>query len=126
MHISMTRDDLIERLKDRLAAAKADDARIARLHQADEAKALEKFRAACREAMKWDYAKVKKKNFDVDFAYSARPACPRLQHPAIAVQIRMVELDSRKGPFSIGKGTELYDAVMWQPANERAAKTVCD
>ncbi len=123
MNISMTREVLLARLNDRLTVAKREDERIKKEHAADEKKSLTIFRNKLREAMKWDYATLKVKNFELRLAYEDRPKCPRSEAAKIASYIRSVEFDTRKRPFRID--ADLFSAINYLPAAERPKPDMC-
>ena len=123
MTISMTREALLARLNDRLAVAIREDERIKKEHAIDEKKSLAIFRNKLREAMKWDYAKLKAMGFSVGLNYDDRPKCPRSESDKIAAVIRSVEYDTRKRPFRID--AELYAAINYLPLAERPKLDMC-
>ena len=72
------REELIEALEGRRAWAEEIDARNLAEHQKAEKEYLAKFKAACREAAKWDYATAKRHHFEVmDDNSWDRPRCPQ-------------------------------------------------
>jgi hypothetical protein len=97
MTISMTRDDLLEKLAEVLKEAQAEDAKVTAKHEAQEINALKLFRAKVRKALDWDYATVKGKNFGVSLEHDFRPdRCPQRQAAPIERMIRDIKLDQRK------------------------------
>ncbi len=126
MLLSMTKDAILKRLAEKLALAKADDAKVTLQHQKAEDVALVKFRERLKAAMKWDYATAKKRE-EVSFGYRERPSCPTLNAHGIARQIEILKLDMRKvESITIHEKTDLYNAVFWLPDSQQPKKTPCD
>lgn len=67
---------LLDALESRRSWAIQLDARNDKEHKAKEKACLKEFKARLREALKWDYATLKKKGFEVDVNYRDRPGCP--------------------------------------------------
>jgi hypothetical protein len=126
MNITMTRQALTDRLRDRLEAAKVEDARRLKEHAVQEKSALLAFRQSLREAMKWDYATLKKQhNFTAGLRHSLIPRCPRSEADEIDRVLRMVELDTRKVGFRISAGSDVDRAINWLPESERPKAEMC-
>lgn len=123
MKISMTREALLARLNDRLAVAKREDERIKKQHAGDEKKSLAAFRDKLREAMKWDYVKLKAARFELRLEYEDRPRCPQSEAAKIAGCIKSVEYDTRKRPFRID--ADLFSAINYLPLDERPKPDMC-
>ena len=127
MPISISKESLLAKLRQQLKIAESDDAARTKKHRQDEQAALVNFRAKLREALKWEYAKAKKEDFSIGFnRYRNAPDCPKLSAPRFKELIKRVELDERKQPYSIHESTDLYEALMWQPASVRDKETPCD
>lgn len=128
MTISMTREDLLAKLKQVLKEAQAEDRRVAARHQQEERKALETFRTAVRKALKWDYPTAKKERFEVGLYHSDRPdRCPSRQAAPIEQMIQNIMLDSNQNKtYSFGPGSDIYQAVAWMPESKRIKQSVCD
>lgn len=124
MHISMTREELMARLTEQLAMAKAEDARRAERHKKDEAAALAKFRAKLKTALGWDYKKVKEASYRE--LQMDEPSCPMLEARRFERLILSVKLDTRQGKFTLSDHADLHEAVTWIPASKRPKATVCD
>lgn len=127
MTISMTREALLEKLNERLAAAKAEDEKNRKLHVAEEKKALQEFRIRLREAIKWDYAAWKGY---VDAHYQGLrpkfPSCPMLHANGIQRAIKAAGWDTRKSAFRISETSDYWRALNWLPPSEVPKTTVCD
>ena len=132
MNITMTRENLLSHLETKLKYAEREDARIKAEHERDEQAALEKFRKKLREAIAWDYktAKRKTERYSNNNLQLDAPACPKLQATEIRRVIDCIKLDGRKsGSYEIsekGINDDVWRAVHWKPAKDRAKETVCD
>lgn len=125
MNISMTKDELLARLKEQLAIAEAEDRRAAEVHEKEEQQALERFRAKLKAALKWDYKTAKKSRYSRDLSMES-PDCPRLEAPFFKNLITSLKLDTREQKFNLSDGGDLHRAVTWLPASRRPKETVCD
>ena len=123
MKITMTREALLERLADRLKAAKAEDARLLAEHKKEEAKSLITFRKNLRDAMKWNYETAKKKYSGVSLD---RLSCPMIQANFITRVIASVKLETRKSSFVISENSDIRRAILWVPESEKPKETACD
>lgn len=124
MTISMNREDLLNSLRERLEAAKAEDRRAAEKHKKDEQAALERFRDKLRKALTWNYHDAK----NAGRVSLDRPSCPMLQANRISEVIRMVKMDTRKRSFAVREHSDLHAAITWTPESEsrKHKNTVCD
>lgn len=126
MTITMTKEALIAKLADRLAAAKKEDARAVELHRKDEQRALAKFKDRCRAALRWDWKTCKKNGCEVELGYRERPSCPTSEAALIAPVLHMVKMDTRKSPFSVSDKSDIGMAINWLPKSERINTSVCN
>jgi hypothetical protein len=122
--ISIGRDELLKLLEDAKARADKEDAKAEKKHMADEAALLLRFRAKCREALKWDYETFKKNYFRV--GVEDRPYCPQRLARPIEMAITQVKMDTRKGRFRLTDQSDWYRAATWQPEADRPKASVCD
>lgn len=125
MQITMKREDLIEKLKQQISLAEVEDNRIAKVHKADEHKALSKFRAKCREAMKWTYEEAKIGNYTTRTISLDPPSCPVRYATRIKVILRLIEM-SYSPRFSVREGSDIHAAVSWVPESKKPPRTVCE
>lgn len=125
MNITMTREALVAKLQDRLAAARVEDARLKIEHLVQERDALKAFRQLLRDAMKWDYTKVKFYSFRAELDHNRRPSCPRSEATKIEIAIRSLTFDTRKTAFRISPSSDLYNAIHWLPIAERPNPYMC-
>lgn len=123
MNISMTREAILEALERQLKLAKAEDEGIKKQHEKEEQAALAKFRATLKDAMTWDYKRVKNRSYDALQLKS--PACPRSNAEPIARAIQHVTLDTRSR-FVAGQGSDLHQALTWLPESKRPKKSICE
>jgi hypothetical protein len=123
MTITMKKADVLKRLNERLADAEAYDAEQLKKHKADEVKALAKFRAQLRHALKWDWETAKKNYFDVRFR--EQPTCPTRSTGPIKGAINMVSFASADR-LQIRDGTDLHRAVFWVRPDKREKSNLCD
>jgi hypothetical protein len=121
--ISITREELLEKLLAAKAKADREDAKAAAAHEAKEQAALRKFRAELRAAMKWDWKTAKRKYGRVEFE---SPSCPARHARHIELAIAQVKMDSRKGRFHLSDQSDWYRAASWLPDSERPKASVCD
>jgi len=125
MQITMTREALIARLKDRLKLATAEDAEVAKKHAAEEQAALKAWRAKLREALKYPYARAKTVGpycgESLDFK---APECPLRKAVPIQVVLQMIELSTSK-TIAIKDDSDIGKAINWTPAAERLSRSVC-
>jgi hypothetical protein len=94
-NIAMTykKDALLEALNALLPIARKQDAEAVKKHKADEKVFLQKFREACREALKWDYETAKNMHFSFRreaFSSYDRPTCPRRREDTVQRAIDLV------------------------------------
>lgn len=125
MIISISREKLLAQLKKNLAAAKADDALAKQRHEQDEYAALQKFRRLLSEAMKWNYADLKKHDYEVRLGRRNISDCPKAEAPEIQTAIAELEYDTRKGLYSLSPKSNLYEALMWEPRAKRPKPNMC-
>ena len=125
MIVTMTKEELLERLNDRLKAAKAEDARMLKEHQGKEQNVLREFRNNLRLAMKWDYQTFKRYNYEVSLKHGSRPDCPVSNARDIARVLLQVKLDTRTTKYSIQPGTDVHNAITWLPVAEQINKNLC-
>jgi len=121
--ITISREDLLKRLREAKARAEYQDVKAAKKHKADEAESLQRFRDLCRKAMKWDYRKVKAQHFSVRLFDT--PSCPYRLASKIERAIREVNVDSRK-EFRLSTSSDWFEAATWVPDSERPKSSVCD
>jgi len=122
MTITITKDEVLKRLNERLAMATAEDIRATNQHRMDEAAALDAYRDKLRKRLTMTWKEVKK----ADGIYLNAPSCPRLQAPDISRVIQGVKLDNRKAPYRLAQNSDIYAAMTWLPESKRPKKTVCD
>lgn len=125
MNISMDRQDLLDRLNERLALAKREDDRLAGAHKRDEENALKEFRLALRRAMKWPYETAKSKSRYSSGLEMSRPTCPTLNAPTIQRVINGLKLD-RRDHYVFDEKSDIGQAALWLPESERPKVTTCD
>lgn len=125
MQITMKRADLIEKLKQQIAHAQAEDDRVAKAHKVDEHKALSEFRAKCREAMKWTYEEAKIGKYETRTIRLDPPSCPVRYATRIKAILRLIEM-SHSPRFSVREGSDIHAAVSWVPDSKKPPRTVCD
>ena len=115
--LAITKDDLVLVLKDKLPAAKAYDAERMAAHRKVEAEKLTEFRQWCRDAVKWDYATAKKRNFSPADKYALRAECPVLLASRMERAIARLSVDGRKKLTldSGGRDADLYSLATWDP-----------
>jgi hypothetical protein len=82
--ISITKDELMTRLKAAKVKADREDARIAKKHEQEEEATLKKFRDRLQAALRWDYPTAKKNDFEAKLSYREIPSCPTRNATAIA------------------------------------------
>lgn len=128
MNVSMTKESVLNRLSERLAAAEKEDARLLNQHKKDEEKALKDFKekvmALAKEIQKWDYAKFKEKRYVA--IEGNRPSCPRKNATSIAAMIKRVGLDERKAPYQISPKSDLWNCLNWMAESERPKTSLCE
>lgn len=122
--ISMSREELMAKLVDARARAEREDAKAAAKHKADEYSALQRFRAALRAALKWNYQTAKKNHMRASI--EDIPRCPMREASRMELAIRQLKMDSRKGRFSLNESHDWYRAAMWLPESERLKQSVCE
>lgn len=126
MQITMTRDALINRLKDRLSEAQKEDERTKKAHEKEEQAALVAWRKRLREALSWPYSRAKNcghyRGESLDFK---APSCPNRESESIGAVLRMIEISTSK-TFHVSDKTDVGMAVNWQPKSQQLGKTLCD
>jgi hypothetical protein len=100
--LRFTRDQLVEALEARRPWAEKVDADRLTKHQKAEQDYLRQFRAACREAVKWDYEEAKKHSFSPWSGRQYRPDCPRSLVVALDMHLRMVRA-TRQDRFAVSE-----------------------
>lgn len=99
--LRFTRDELIAALEARRPWAERLDAEHLAEHQKAEKAYLARFRAACREAVKWDYETAKAKYFTVlENSRFGRPECPTSLVAGLDRHLNMIKA-SRQKSFAI-------------------------
>lgn len=124
--ISISREELMEKLLEAKRKADKEDAKFAAVHHKQEQAALRAFREVLKSASKWDYKTLKKNGMEVRVPYSRRPSCPRRNAVPIELSIRQLNMDSRKGRFRLSDGSDWYKAATWLPESKRPKASVCD
>lgn len=124
MHISITRDALLDKLRENQELAKADDILAKKKHEQDEQRAVKLFREKLTAAMKWTYPEMKKRRFEVELGYDSRPECPKAELPKIQRVIQEVLLDKREA-YTLAPNTDVFDAVLWLPKAKRPKPDMC-
>lgn len=124
MNITMNKVELLEKLNERLDAAKKEDERLKAKHKKDEQAAFVNFQKLLRDALKWDYKKAKRFNFHVGL--QNRPHCPYSCTESIVRLIKSVQLDTRTIRFRISLSSDIYRALMWVPESQKVNKSLCD
>lgn len=118
MVLRYTREQILEVIAERRPVAEAIDARRLADHQKAEKEYLKRFREACREAAKWDYATAKANHFAVAFdKFRGRPECPRSLVATLDKHVRLIQM-SRQKSFIIGESGQwsvLYHALTFDP-----------
>lgn len=116
------REELLAALEARLPWAKALDAKNLAKHQRDERSYEKAFRAACKEAMKWDCAAIKR-HYGIIMPRNNRsaPSCPLSVVVKLERAIQFVRDDRRKTCSLSSRGE--WSAVYWLLTyNEKASK----
>lgn len=128
---NMKREDLLVRLAEMLPEAEKRDKATVAKHKRDEAEYLKQFRAACREALRWDYETAKARYFKAmvvrptsygGFDQVQSPHCPKATAETIRRYIREVEM-STTTRFVINEGGKygrLYNLLTSQIPQEKA------
>jgi hypothetical protein len=93
---SYSKAALLDALEARRPYLKRRDAKAVAAHKAEEQKALAKFQAACRKALKWNYATAKEKGtrYSTEIVLE-RLSCPTLCIPMLDRVIEQVQRDGR-------------------------------
>lgn len=127
MDISLSREDLIAELKRLRPLIAADDKEKLKAHREAEREYLKAFRAACREAARWDYETAKKNRFGVlvggGYTHTRRPECPT---PQVEVLDRMLALIGKSSTkrFNIssnGKYFQVYRLLTFDVPTTKAS-----
>lgn len=71
-----SKESLLQALAARRPWAEKLDAKIKQQHAKAEQKCLKEFQKRIKAASKWDYADLKKNDFEVQMNYRERPDCP--------------------------------------------------
>jgi hypothetical protein len=121
--ISISRDELMAKLLEAKAKADKEDEKAADKHKREETAALVAFRAAIREALKWDYETAKRRYMRVQL--DRTPSCPSRVARPIELAIAQVKMDNRKGPYRLSHVSDWYKAASWLPASDRPKESVC-
>ena len=114
--ITMSKADIIERLKSQIKLAEKHDREAIAQHKKDEHAHLLAFREACREALKWDYLTAKAKDFSVG-GYALKrsaPSCPLSKAVWLKNELLRIELSSQE-TYKAGPATSLHRALVWDP-----------
>lgn len=102
--LRFTRAELLEAIEARRSWAEHLDAQNLAKHLKDEKAYLAKFRAACREALKWDYETAKVRRFNVLYpGRSLSPDCPRSLVAGVDRYLNTIGATRQKS-FSISVG----------------------
>lgn len=111
--ISISREDLIAKLRARLPEFKAYDAENLRQHRIKEQEALKLFRGRCKEALKWDWATVARNDCKTGlingiyrngrWQHSEIPSCPVRITDSLEEAIKALELSVQKA-YTLHKG----------------------
>ncbi len=102
--LRFNRDELIDALEKRRPWAERLDAEHLAKHKRDEKEYLAKFRAACREAAKWDYETAKAHYFTVmENSRYGRPDCPASLVAGLDRNLNLVRA-SRQKTFTLSEG----------------------
>lgn len=117
-----TQKELIEALEARRQWAERLDATHLAAHRAAEKKALQDFRAKCREAIRWDYPTLKKEMFRV--SVDQRPYCPLSVVTSLNATIRVVKA-SRQARFTIASTGTWHRAFYLLTHDENAKVEMC-
>lgn len=127
MDISLSREDLIAELKRLRPLIAADDKEKLKAHRQAERDYLKAFRAACREAARWDYETAKKNYFGITINGSnpryRRPECPVPQVEILDRMLALIDKSSTKR-FNIssrGKYFQIYRLLTFDVPTTKAA-----
>lgn len=124
MIIVMDKTELLDKLGERLKAAKAEDIRAKKQHEIDEQNTLKRFREAIRLALSWDYRRAKKENFCAGI--EKYPSCPKSDAGLIQRSIQLVSLDNQKTQRIDSERSTIAEALLWLPPEDRPKKSLCD
>lgn len=115
--LRFTAEQLIEALEARRPWAEALDARNLRQHTKDEKEYLKTFRAACREALTWDYDQAKKHWFQVGKrnGLPPEPDCPPSYVVRIEEYLRVVRTSERYQVKPRGEWARLHHLLTYDP-----------
>lgn len=123
-----SKEAFIDALEERRKFWRDYDRKQAREHKAAEQKWLTEARKTLREAVKWDYAKLKEA---IDYGGRLNlvgervPSCPRLMEPKIDEIIAALKVTGGKA-FTVSQGIgawrEAHNLLTWDPD---AVKTAC-
>ena len=122
MNITMTREAVMAKLQEQLKIAQAEDVKALKKHKADEETSLKKFKQKLREALSWDYQKLKTNRFHVGVS---GPSCPYRQAERFEWAIKEVSLDTRTRSFRISPSSDLARAIHWVPERLVPKRTLC-
>ncbi len=122
--ISISREELMTKLLEAKGRADKVDARNLAKHQKEEAESLERFRKNLREALKWEWAKVKNNHYDVGLRSKDMPRCPNRHARPIEIAISQIKMDTRKGRFRLADNSDWYKAATW--VADPPKHTICD
>ena len=118
MVLRYTREQILEVIAERRPVAEAIDLRRLAEHKNAEKEFLKRFRAACREAAKWDYDTAKANHFTPAFdRHRGRPECPRSLVASLDKHVNLIRM-SRQKTFIIGESGQwsaLYHALTFDP-----------
>lgn len=127
--LKYTHDQLLVALEARRKWAERLDAKALAKHQRDEAAYLKSFRSACRDALKWNYDKVKANYGQVEiqpgrkFRSSDAPTCPMSLVVKLNAAIKFVKSDTRKNMTLSrnGEWASIYWLLTYDPDAPKAA-----
>ena len=125
--LRFTRDELVEALEARRPWAEKVDAERLAEHQKAEREYLARFRAACREAAKWDYQTAKARSFVAqvpsDSAHRYKeypPDCPKSLVTLLDRQLAIVRATRQERMQVTESGT--WDRVFYLLTHDENAK----
>ena len=125
--IQMTKEEVLARLREQLAIAKAHDKVVAAKHKEDEKAWFKNFKEALKMASTWDYSKARshiRYRGEVSLPIGQAPECPMSQTVAIQRAIDRVSMSNLKvykmsGDRNLAHG-DLYALLVWEPDPPRA------
>lgn len=97
MDFSFSKQGLLDALEARRSWAESLDKRQASEHKKAEKAAVDKFRAKCREALKWDYEQIKAFSWDYRSGrdWITVPTCPKSNLQSLDIALKQIQRDGR-------------------------------